>query len=517
MMNGVALLLILGSVCSGIVWSPEVSQNNQNSNIIIKEGHSVVVVEYVGEGKEGKTKVSIYPKDYYDGLEKVEEAKEFVSENVGKVKNIVVEGRGKVMDGVDKVKEVVGEGSSKVKDKVKEVAGEGSSKVKDGAHEVKEFVDERSSRVKDEVHKIKEAVGERSSKVKDGAHKVKELVGEGSEKVKDAAHKVIESDTMETPRRALEDIKSNLSNLADIDRHDIEEVVCDAFGKCKQGLEKVEGATKVGVTKGVGKMKEVVADGSSKVKDVTEKVKDSGAMDTPKRGVEDIQRNVSMIGDTIEAPRMNSLMGVVQLLGFSISFGMSMWMTFVSCYILGDALPREQFGMLQSKLYPIYYKIQAYSTGVALMAHLFSRGKKIVSSSAEIFYSINLVMSLLMSLGNFLYLEPKATQIMSERFKVEKEEGREGVTSHPRSGIADDAGDPVTATTEQQGEVRAETHTARLSEKLQMINRISSYANIAALISLSMHMVYLGLHIQVLKMLGDNKLYLNINFFLCIK
>lgn len=105
---------------------------------------------------------------------------------------------------------------------------------------------------------------------------------------------------------------------------------------------------------------------------------------------------------------------------------------------------------------------------------------------------------------------------MSERFKVEKEEGREGVTSHPRSGIADDAGDPVTATTEQQGEVRAETHTARLSEKLQMINRISSYANIAALISLSMHMVYLGLHIQVLKMLGDNKLYLNINFYLCI-
>ncbi|KAL1808640.1 hypothetical protein ACET3Z_025630 [Daucus carota] len=411
MMNGVVLLLILGSVCSGIVWSPEVSQNNQNSNIIIKEGHSVVVVEYVGEGKEGKTKVSIYPKDYYDGLEKVEEAKEFVSENVGKVKNIVVEGR-------------------------------------------------------------------------------------GSEKVKDAAHKVIESDTMETPRRALEDIKSNLSNLADIDRHDIEEVICDAFGKCKQGLEKVEGATKEGVTKGVGKMKEVVDDGSSKVKDVTEKVKDSGAMDTPKRAVEDIQRNVSMIGDTIEAPRMNTLMGVVQLLGFSVSFGMSMWMTFVSCYILGDALPREQFGMLQSKLYPIYYKIQAYSTGVALMAHLFSRGKKIVSSSAEIFYSINLVMSLLMSLGNFLYLEPKATQIMSERFKVEKEEGREGVTSHPRSGIADDAGDPVTATTEQQGEVRAETHTARLSEKLQMINRISSYANIAALISLSMHMVYLGLHIQ---------------------
>lgn len=91
---------------------------------------------------------------------------------------------------------------------------------------------------------------------------------------------------------------------------------------------------------------------------------------------------------------------------------------------------------------------------------------------------------------------------MSERVEVEKEEGREGVTSRPRSGIADDAGDPVSATTEHQGEVKAETYTARLSEKLQMINQISSYANNMTLISLSMHMVYLGLQIQVLQMLG---------------
>ncbi|KAF1002378.1 uncharacterized protein LOC141701546 isoform X2 [Apium graveolens] len=434
-----------------------------------------------GEGKEGNTKISIYPRDYYDGLEK-HSVKEAVSENVGKMKEVVGEGSSKVMDGVHKVEEVAGEGSSKVMDgvhKVKEVAGEGSSKIMDG------------------VHKVKQAAGEQSDKIKDGAEKVKEVAGEGSGKVKDAVHKVVESDIVDTPKRAVEDIKRNISNLAEIDRTDIEEFVCDAFGSCKEGLEKAKGATKEGVTKGAGKVKEIVADTSSKVKDATKKIKDSAVLDTPKRAVEDIERNVSMIGDTvIEAARMNSLIGVVQLLGFSMSFGMSMWMTFVSCYILGDALPREQFGMLQSRVYPIYYKIQAYSIGVALIAHLFSYCKQIVSSNADIFYSVNLVMCLLMSLVNFLYLEPKATQIMSERFKEEKEEGRERVTSHPRSGIADDAGDPVSATTEHQGEVKAETYTARLSEKLQMINRLSSYANIMTLISLSMHMVYLGLQIQ---------------------
>ncbi|KAL8122042.1 hypothetical protein AgCh_018683 [Apium graveolens] len=460
MMNGVALLLILGSVMSGsVLWSPKLTENDQDPNIILKEGHSVVVVEYAGEGKEGNTKISIYPRDYYDGLEK-HSVKEAVSENVGKMKEVVGEGSSKVMDGVRKVEEVAGEGSSKVMDgvhKVKEVAGEGSSKIMDG------------------VHKVKQAAGEQSDKIKDGAEKVKEVAGEGSGKVKDAVHKVVEN----------------------IDRTDIEEFVCDAFGSCKEGLEKAKGATKEGVTKGAGKVKEIVADTSSKVKDATKKIKDSAVLDTPKRAVEDIERNVSMIGDTvIEAARMNSLIGVVQLLGFSMSFGMSMWMTFVSCYILGDALPREQFGMLQSRVYPIYYKIQAYSIGVALIAHLFSYCKQIVSSNADIFYSVNLVMCLLMSLVNFLYLEPKATQIMSERFKEEKEEGRERVTSHPRSGIADDAGDPVSATTEHQGEVKAETYTARLSEKLQMINRLSSYANIMTLISLSMHMVYLGLQIQ---------------------
>lgn len=86
---------------------------------------------------------------------------------------------------------------------------------------------------------------------------------------------------------------------------------------------------------------------------------------------------------------------------------------------------------------------------------------------------------------------------MFERMKLEKEEGRGRVTLDPRSGIADDAGDPATATTERQGEVEAKSQSGSMSEKLKMLNKYSSFLNVLTLTSLSLHLVYLGQRLHV--------------------
>lgn len=40
------------------------------------------------------------------------------------------------------------------------------------------------------------------------------------------------------------------------------------------------------------------------------------------------------------------LMSVLNLLGFVIAYGMCVWVSFVSSYVLVESLPRQQLGMV---------------------------------------------------------------------------------------------------------------------------------------------------------------------------
>lgn len=80
---------------------------------------------------------------------------------------------------------------------------------------------------------------------------------------------------------------------------------------------------------------------------------------------------------------------------------------------------------------------------------------------------------------------------------MEKDAGRGNITTRPSSGIADDAGDPVSATTERQEEAEGERETCRLSEKLKTVNKISSHINMMTILSLAVHLVYVGQMINV--------------------
>ncbi|KAK1386871.1 hypothetical protein POM88_015049 [Heracleum sosnowskyi] len=482
MMNGVALFLILTSLVSGSFVSPP-DENNPNPNVIIKEGHQFVVVEYDQEGQDGNTKVSISPQYHQTENSKEETstkrvgARELVCDAFGKCKHRIADALGKVED---QTKEEVSKGV----DKAKEVAGEGHNKLKDAIQNVKE------SEIVKKPTRTMEDIG-RNMEMKD-------VMDEGKSKVKDVYEKVKQVDVVDTPKRVAEDVERNVSKVMEF----VQRVVKGGASKLKE--EGKENANRL------GEMVEKVADGTKdsghRMRETAKRAGDL-ASDGLKGGAHMVREMAEKstikthksltrsLKDILYSGGINSMVGVLHLLGFSVAFGMSMWVTFASSYILRDALPRQQFGMLQSKVYPVYFKVQACSIGVALIAHLY--GRKFLLNRWEVINVTNIVISVLLSLVNLRYLEPRATQVMFQRVKLEKDAGRGRVTSRLTSGIADDAGDePVTATTERQEEVQPETETCALSEKLRTWNRLSSYVNVMTLMSLSLHLVYLGQKIQ---------------------
>lgn len=49
---------------------------------------------------------------------------------------------------------------------------------------------------------------------------------------------------------------------------------------------------------------------------------------------------------------------VLHLLAFSVAVGTGFWVTFVAGIVMFNALPRRQFGFIQSKLFPAYFQVR---------------------------------------------------------------------------------------------------------------------------------------------------------------
>ncbi|KAI3777340.1 hypothetical protein L1987_47140 [Smallanthus sonchifolius] len=240
------------------------------------------------------------------------------------------------------------------------------------------------------------------------------------------------------------------------------DLVCDTYGKCKhkvanaldktkdmvkktvgkdlgEGLsEKVTGHTvEESSAHGIGLVKELAGDVKAVVKDGASK--DFDIVDSPKRIVEDVARNVTGgIQETVK--------NVQEMRGISLTD------------ILSKYLPRQMFGMAQSRIYPVYFKAMAYCVSAALIGHLGS-----------------------------LKIEPKAT-------KNEDREGRGvGVVIAAKEGMVDGGGPTVVVSA---ASVVVRPDVLRLNEKLKRLNAYSSTLNLFTLVALMWHMAYMGQRLQ---------------------
>lgn len=156
-------------------------------------------------------------------------------------------------------------------------------------------------------------------------------------------------------------------------------------------------------------------------------------------------RSFALIVGGMTAGRFVPFVGAVHLFAYGTWLGTSLWTTFVAGITMFKHLPRKQFGMLQAQLFPKYFQLGTICTCVVLL-----------TSVRMGMQPWPLLISLLCTLANLLYLEPKATNVMFQRYALD------GQDSDP--------------------EVRKD-----LKKQFGKLHGMSSLANLVGLVSLVIH------------------------------
>ncbi|CAN8291883.1 unnamed protein product [Cochlearia groenlandica] len=197
------------------------------------------------------------------------------------------------------------------------------------------------------------------------------------------------------------------------------------------------------------------------------------------------------IGTVVAAAlRLTKIGSVVSVIVIAAAYGMCVWVTVVSSHLLGSVLGRQQYGVVQSKLYPVYFKAISVGILVGLLGHVISRRRKVFTDAVEMWQAVNLLCSVLMVEVNASFVEPRATKAIFDRIKVEKEEGRGLDTAE--SQLARTSGDNKVIKKMNNKDPVVEQRLTKLNERLSRLNVYSSRLNLLTLVSLTWHFVYLG-------------------------
>nr|GMD53057.1 Embryonic protein like [Ipomoea batatas] len=449
MMNVLALSLVLTTLATAGVLSPPPPEKNQE-DVIIKDGHRVVVVEY--EKDHGNTKVLISPHESSEdiaagkGGEKMEEEDDDGSYNhrrrttAGEL----------VCDAFGRCRRKIAGAFDRTKDTAPEKAEEARGAVSEGLGKVRDTVVDKGRKAAEMAYEAEE---EARDAVSEGLGKVRNTVADKGNK---AAKKVYEME-----EGARDAITERLENLRASAAETAKETAKDAVEKAK--------GIRTDASRKMEHMKEQLSDRAKKAEE--------------------------KVGEAKESAKQNILrwagraFGMANLIGLAIAYGMSVWVTFISSYVLARALPRQQFAMAQSKIYPVYFKAMAYSIGTAFLGHLLSQTQRLHSKTTQQFLGFNLLFSLVMVLVNLLYLEPRAT----------KHGGGDGV--NPPAGAVRTA--TATEIAEKKQRERAEeaagksSEMVRLSRKLKNLNSYSSFLNVVTLMSLTLYLADIGQRLHV--------------------
>ncbi|KAL9715817.1 hypothetical protein Ac2012v2_000259 [Leucoagaricus gongylophorus] len=162
----------------------------------------------------------------------------------------------------------------------------------------------------------------------------------------------------------------------------------------------------------------------------------------------------------------------VYLLGYAWAFGMAVWVTFFAGIIAFKTLPRQQFGALQHKVFPVYFVQTIVLSSALLTKWIYSHPdvttyitKPWIVDVAQVY----LLGSVLIAQGaNYFIVGPMTSRTMFARHKLEKEENK------------------------QYNDPAASTEMKALNRRFGSLHGISSLANLIAVIALGFHGLWIG-------------------------
>ncbi|KAF7465560.1 transmembrane protein 205 [Marmota monax] len=126
-----------------------------------------------------------------------------------------------------------------------------------------------------------------------------------------------------------------------------------------------------------------------------------------------------------EGGNPGGLIKVVHLLVLSGAWGMQMWVTFASGFLLFRTLPRHTFGLVQSKLFPFYFYISMGCAfiNLCILAPQRAWAQLTFWEASQLCLQL---LSLTLATINAHWLEPHTTAAMWALQIVEKEQGLGG-------------------------------------------------------------------------------------------
>ncbi|GMH21792.1 hypothetical protein Nepgr_023634 [Nepenthes gracilis] len=519
MMSLLAITLVLTTLALPSIFSPTPSAENQNhgEQVIVQGGHRAVLIEYVDGTGEGNTKVSISPPTTSGTA-----AKDKLSPEAASVATVAEEAKDQLKDAltpedghIPDPRELICDAFGNCKRKIAGAFFSGKEKAAETVYEVEE--------------EAKEFVGGAVDKTKEMVCKV----GGGGEKIGDKAKHVTQA-FAEKSKRKWEDMSADLGSAREKaagEAKDAEEMAEDEAKKVDDSGDKIGEKVKHASEVFVEKLKRAGEDISKDLKSARDRDQDAGKVKKAEEMVEKSTKKVEEKGEKGKeelsavarrgkvafcdalsyALSPESLTDEVHLLGFSTAYGLSVWVTFVMSYVLAAVLPRQQFAVVQSKIFPAYFKVMAFSVGVSLLGHLMGWRREGFSRMAEMLQGFNLLACLLFVLANLLFLEPRASKVTFEKMKLEKEEERgrrDRFTQQKRvvDALATETAAPVAATTTAtpaahaqptREQEEAESKMDKLGYRMKKLNSYSSLLNIMNLMGLSWHLVYLSQRLHV--------------------
>jgi putative copper export protein len=114
-----------------------------------------------------------------------------------------------------------------------------------------------------------------------------------------------------------------------------------------------------------------------------------------------------------------SILRFIHQLTFTFWFGTILYFTFIQAPLLFKALPRETFGLVQSKLFPTYYLIGYLCGGLLLVLFPILHPMKSWGSHDGWKFTALLFM-LVLALAQGLWIGPKVAQLRVERQAAEQ-------------------------------------------------------------------------------------------------
>ncbi|KAG5654034.1 hypothetical protein H0H81_008050 [Sphagnurus paluster] len=160
------------------------------------------------------------------------------------------------------------------------------------------------------------------------------------------------------------------------------------------------------------------------------------------------------------------------LVGYSWLFGMSLWISFFGGVIAFKTLPRQQFGNLQHKTFPIYFVLSVVLSSSLLFLWTQSHPDVLdhltEPRNADVAQVYALATVLFGQGFNYFVIGPLTSKTMFQRHRLEKEEGK----TYNEPGVS--------------AEMKA------LNRRFGTLHGISSLANLAAVIALGFHGLWIG-------------------------